>query len=205
MRALPPALAMAPRGKRTGGQKGRRGVKREPCVKLEKGSMTPQKVKQEMVEDTPEAQESKAKMAEQRSKGATAFQKLYVKANWAKRLVFRGSKSKTSSGLRKRDLMMNARGRVVSKKVSAKSKRLYRQNHLDLWTQVTKEVREERGFTGFVMQKKFGTQAQRRIYLEIHNRWLDAIAARVVSTMQGRPEIVERIMKFSQEAEDEEK
>lgn len=177
-------------------------IKREVKFELEDGyTLTPRKgirVKKEPGENTTPPKTPTRGNETSRRRGNVAFQKYYTKANWAKRLVWRGVKSRTSTGLRKRDLICNARGRIVSKKISAKSKRLYRQNNLDLWTQAAKEVREERGFRGFVMQKKFGTSSQRRFYLEIRNRWLDAIAERVVGAVSGQPEMVERIRQLAQ-------
>merc|ERR1712018_73787 len=53
----------------------------------------------------------------------------------SKSQVFRGTKTKTkSSGQTKNDLMKNKRGKIVSKKLHAKGKRVYKKNGLAKWT-----------------------------------------------------------------------
>merc|ERR1711904_403618 len=48
-----------------------------------------------------------------------------AKGKFAKALVFRGTKAKTSSGLTKGDLIKNAQGKIVSKKQSAAGKKRF--------------------------------------------------------------------------------
>merc|ERR1719388_595767 len=48
-----------------------------------------------------------------------------AKGKYKKALVFRGSKEKTSGGLKKSDLIKNANGKIVSKKASAVAKKRF--------------------------------------------------------------------------------
>merc|ERR1711924_362536 len=48
-----------------------------------------------------------------------------AKGKLAKMVVFRGTKSKTGSGLKKSDLMKNKSGKIVSRKQSANGKKAY--------------------------------------------------------------------------------
>lgn len=70
----------------------------------------------------------------------------------AKARVFRGSKAKTSGGLKKADLVKNKRGKVVSKKATAAGKKAYK--NISKWTQAVQRARKELGIKGFVAVKK---------------------------------------------------
>jgi hypothetical protein len=72
----------------------------------------------------------------------------------SKRQVWNGTKVKTTGGLKKSDYMMNKRGRVVSKKMSAASKKRYHKNGLSKWVKATQRARKELGLKGFVAIKK---------------------------------------------------
>merc|ERR1711904_324496 len=65
----------------------------------------------------------------------------------AKSMVLRGSKEKTTGGLTAKDLIKNKYGRIVSKKVSAKSKK-------SPWIQAVTNARNALKVKGFVAVKK---------------------------------------------------
>eukprot|EP00928_Gymnodinium_smaydae_P091365 TRINITY_DN75083_c0_g1_i1.p2 TRINITY_DN75083_c0_g1~~TRINITY_DN75083_c0_g1_i1.p2 ORF type:complete len:118 (+),score=33.75 TRINITY_DN75083_c0_g1_i1:56-409(+) len=68
----------------------------------------------------------------------------------AKALVLRGSKEKTSGGLRKDELMRNARGKVVSKKSSAVHRKLYVGSKFENWVGAVRKARKALSVSGFV-------------------------------------------------------
>merc|ERR1719428_2075272 len=63
-------------------------------------------------------------------------------------LVYRGVWKKTRGGLTRDHLIRNKRGRIVSKRVQAQSKRKYK--HLEPWTKAKSEACKMLGITGFV-------------------------------------------------------
>jgi len=79
----------------------------------------------------------------------------------------RGTKEKTkSSGYTKKDLMMNKRGKVVSKKAHSAGVRRYKNNGLSKWTTACMKARKSLGIVGFKAVKK-GTayyKEARKIY-----------------------------------------
>merc|ERR1719226_253321 len=66
--------------------------------------------------------------------------------------VLKGSKEKTSGGLKKSDLMKNKAGKVVSKKSSAAGKKAY--GAIKGWTAAVQKARKQLGVKGFVAIKK---------------------------------------------------
>merc|ERR1712005_5362 len=74
-----------------------------------------------------------------------------AKGRFAKVLVFRGSKAKTSGGLTSSDLIKNARGKIVSKKASQRAKK---NNYIKGWTTAVQKARKALGLKGFVAIKK---------------------------------------------------
>ena len=70
------------------------------------------------------------------------------------RRVWSGTCDKTKGGLRKSDLMMNKRGKVVSKKMNKNASKRYKSNGLQKWTNACQKARAELGLTGFVACKK---------------------------------------------------
>ena len=70
----------------------------------------------------------------------------------ARSAVFRGTKEKTYTGLKKSDLMKNKQGRIVSKKASANGKKLYA--NIKGWTQAVQKARKALGVQGFKAVKK---------------------------------------------------
>merc|ERR1719333_1498439 len=75
-----------------------------------------------------------------------AMKKKFV-SKMAKALVFRGSKEKTSTGLKASDLTKNKYGKIVSKKGSARAKK-------SPWNQAVAKARKALKLTGFVAIKK---------------------------------------------------
>merc|ERR1719415_485659 len=72
-----------------------------------------------------------------------------AKGKRAKSSVFRGTKAKTSGGLKKSDLTRNKNGKVVSKKASAAGKKLYQKNGLARWTKAVQQAKKSLGIKGF--------------------------------------------------------
>eukprot|EP00931_Biecheleriopsis_adriatica_P017854 TRINITY_DN12662_c0_g1_i1.p1 TRINITY_DN12662_c0_g1~~TRINITY_DN12662_c0_g1_i1.p1 ORF type:complete len:224 (-),score=69.92 TRINITY_DN12662_c0_g1_i1:100-771(-) len=116
----------------------------------------------------PLSEEQRKKMIARRKKRSSiAFVKDWRKG-YAYRLVFNGKKKRTSGNLKKRDLMRNKRGRIVSKRRHAFGTRMWKANGLDRWVEGVMTSREELGIKGFVCPKKnAGTEEQRQLYTKI--------------------------------------
>mmetsp|Transcript_25837 Transcript_25837/g.41391 ORF Transcript_25837/g.41391 Transcript_25837/m.41391 type:complete len:143 (-) Transcript_25837:169-597(-) len=70
-------------------------------------------------------------------------------------VVFRGTKLKTSGGLKRADLIKSKTGKVVSRKASAAGKKAYASiNSIKGWTDAVQKARRELGVKGFVAIKK---------------------------------------------------
>merc|ERR1712192_194242 len=65
-----------------------------------------------------------------------------AKGKRAKSSVFRGTKAKTSGGLKKSDLTKNRNGKVVSKKASEAGKKNYKKNGLAKFTKAVQAARK---------------------------------------------------------------
>merc|ERR550537_841897 len=70
----------------------------------------------------------------------------------AKASVWNGGKEKTSSGLKKSDLMKSKTGKLVSKKAHAAGKKAFK--NIKGWTAAFVKARKELGVKGFVAVKK---------------------------------------------------
>merc|ERR1719169_87204 len=70
-----------------------------------------------------------------------------AKGKRGKSSVFRGSKAKTSGGLKKTDLIKNKSGKVVSKKSSAHGKKAYK--HISAWIKAVQKARKALNIKGF--------------------------------------------------------
>merc|ERR1711869_52904 len=75
-----------------------------------------------------------------------------AKGKRAKASVWLGGKEKTSSGLKKSDLMKSKTGKVVTKKQHAAGKKAYK--NIKGWTEAVQKARKELGVKGFVPVKK---------------------------------------------------
>merc|ERR1739842_26299 len=73
-----------------------------------------------------------------------------AKGKFSRALVFRGSKTKTQSGLTKDKLMRNRAGKIVSKAASAHSKKRFITSGLKKWADAVKAARKELKCKGFV-------------------------------------------------------
>jgi hypothetical protein len=72
-----------------------------------------------------------------------------AKGKRAKSSVFRGTKVKTSGGLKKTDLKKNKRGKVVSIKSSAAAKKRYAKGKASKWSAAVKAARTALKTKGF--------------------------------------------------------
>merc|ERR1711907_443518 len=75
-----------------------------------------------------------------------------AKGKFARSVVFRGTKSKTYTGLTKSDLIKNKRGKIVTKKSMAAGKKNYA--NIKGWTVACQKARKALGVKGFVAIKK---------------------------------------------------
>merc|ERR1711920_292339 len=75
-----------------------------------------------------------------------------AKGKRAKSAVFKGSKEKTSTGLKKSDLQKSKSGKIVSKKRSAAGKKAYAR--IKGWTVAVIAAKKALGLTGFIAVKK---------------------------------------------------
>merc|ERR1719499_2078930 len=69
-----------------------------------------------------------------------------ARGRMAKSLVFRGSKEKTSGGLKKDSLIKNKYGKIVSKKASLRAKK---NASIKKWGLAVQKARKEMKITGF--------------------------------------------------------
>merc|ERR1712133_12187 len=92
-----------------------------------------------------------------------------AKGKRAKSSVFRGTKEKTVSGLKKSDLTRNKVGKVVSKKQSAQGKKNYQRNGLAKWTKAVVAARKSMGIkgwqNGWKVRQRAGAVEKSPVYL----------------------------------------
>merc|ERR1711973_1042282 len=72
-----------------------------------------------------------------------------AKGKRARVVVFKGTKVKTATGLKKEDLV-NKSGKIVSKKQSARGKKIYHSNGIAEFVQAVQAARKALGFDRFV-------------------------------------------------------
>merc|ERR1719168_565397 len=72
-----------------------------------------------------------------------------AKGKRGKSSVFRGTKEKTSGGLKKSDLMRSKSGKIVSKKASENGKKTYKKNGLGKWIAAVQKARKDLKIKGF--------------------------------------------------------
>lgn len=72
-----------------------------------------------------------------------------AKGKLAKSLVFRGTKARTSGGLKSGDLMRTEGGRIVSKKAHQHGLKVYKANGLGKWTKAVMAARKSLNIKGF--------------------------------------------------------
>jgi len=90
----------------------------------------------------------KAKKASGMKKRAKRVSKV-AKGKLRKLVVFRGNKEKTSGGLKKSDLIKNRRGRIVSRKMSARATKSKGFNKISKWGAAVKKARDALKIKGF--------------------------------------------------------
>merc|ERR550519_3122438 len=89
----------------------------------------------------------KAKKAKSGMKKRRAMKVSIIgKGKLAKAMVFRGSKVRTSGGLKKGDLIKNKNGKIVSRKMSQRAKK---NGHISKWTAACVKARKALGIKGF--------------------------------------------------------
>merc|ERR1719251_871003 len=71
-----------------------------------------------------------------------------ARGRFAKTMVLKGRRERTSGGLKRDDLMLNKRGKAVSKKASAHGKRAFR--HVEPWLDCIMAARKALHIHGFV-------------------------------------------------------
>ena len=71
-----------------------------------------------------------------------------AKGRFAKAMVLKGSKAKTSGGLKKAQLFKNKRGKIVSKKASAAGKKSF--SNIKGWFTAVQQAKKALGVSGFV-------------------------------------------------------
>merc|ERR1711881_294080 len=94
------------------------------------------------------AKKKKKKAAKKKKKKAKKVSKI-AKGKMKKVMVFKGKKEKTTGGLKKSDLIKGYKGKIVSKKASAASKK-----KLGGWLAAVAKARKALGTKGFVAIKK---------------------------------------------------
>merc|ERR1712194_916062 len=90
----------------------------------------------------------KAAMKTGMGMGMKKKKSIIAKGVQAKSQVLKGTKVKTSGGLKKDNLMKNKRGKVVSKKMHAAGKKRY--GGIKKWTECVNKARSALGLKGFV-------------------------------------------------------
>merc|ERR1712086_707055 len=69
----------------------------------------------------------------------------------AKAMVLRGSKARTSGGLKKENLKKNKGGKTVSKAMSDRAKKAYAGSPLQKWGKAVQQAKKELNLKGFVI------------------------------------------------------
>merc|ERR1712186_140354 len=97
---------------------------------------------------TPFKMAMKMKMASMKAMKSMKMT-IIAKGKRAKSSVFKGTKVKTVSGLKKSDLVKAKSGKVVSKKQSAAGKKAYKR--IAAWTSAVAKARKALGIKGFAV------------------------------------------------------
>ena len=97
---------------------------------------------------------AKAMKAMRAAKAMKAMKRVskFAKGRFAKSVVFRGTKTATTGGLTKANLMKNKNGKIVSKKANANGKKAYAR--IKGWTVAVQKARKVLGVKGFCAVKK---------------------------------------------------
>merc|ERR1719479_813476 len=73
-----------------------------------------------------------------------------AKGKRARATVFRGTKEKTQTGLTKTMLVKNKMGKIVSKKASARAKKMFATSGAKKWIEAVRAARKALSIKGFV-------------------------------------------------------
>jgi len=91
------------------------------------------------------------------------------------RAVWEGALTQTPGRVRKGDLKINARGRVVPKRRSAHSSKVCKLNgwadNWRKWCHAAAAVRQEQGITGFAKLNKADKSPDNSLYVKVLERW----------------------------------
>eukprot|EP00927_Polykrikos_kofoidii_P023469 TRINITY_DN21620_c0_g1_i1.p1 TRINITY_DN21620_c0_g1~~TRINITY_DN21620_c0_g1_i1.p1 ORF type:complete len:374 (+),score=55.69 TRINITY_DN21620_c0_g1_i1:90-1211(+) len=131
------------------------------------------------------------KLLAKRRKSNIAWQMLYKRRGWAKRLVWFGKKKRTAGGLTKKNLMKNRNGRVVSKLQHRIGKIRYVENGLNVWCSSMLSAREKLGVKGFVKVKRRGNRQEAALFQSTIDEYTQSLMARLQAQRQkaGLPPI----------------
>merc|ERR1712173_431787 len=102
---------------------------------------------------TPRASKRRRAARKSSKKAKRSARKPRIKYGSMRR-VWSGTADKTKGGLVKKDLCMNKRGKVVSKKQLSAAKKNFKGSALSKWVVATQKARKELGLVGFVACKK---------------------------------------------------
>merc|ERR1711875_53742 len=90
----------------------------------------------------------KAKKSTMKKKKAMKVSKI-ARGKRAKSSVFRGTKEKTSGGLKKSDLCKSKTGKIVSKKASEAAKKRFKKTGLGKFAEAVSKARKQLNIKGF--------------------------------------------------------
>eukprot|EP00440_Ansanella_granifera_P010932 gb/GFBE01011855.1/.p1 GENE.gb/GFBE01011855.1/~~gb/GFBE01011855.1/.p1 ORF type:complete len:251 (+),score=66.92 gb/GFBE01011855.1/:1-753(+) len=172
-------MALAPKRKGPGRPRSQSKTAKKPAaVERKKGKRV---MKRAMKQKEPiqltleEALARAAKLKTHRKKHSTIAFVRDWRPGYAYKLVFEGRKKRTSGNLKKKDLMKNKGGRVVSRKRHAFGKRMFKANNIGAWLQAVKETKQEMGISGFCKMKRNnsnGTDLEKALYKSVSEKWL---------------------------------
>merc|ERR1711979_59021 len=75
---------------------------------------------------------------------------MIAKGKLAKAMVLRGSKEKTSGGLKKENLKKNKDGRIVSKAASDRARKAYAGSAIQKWNKAVQAAKKSLNLTGMI-------------------------------------------------------
>jgi hypothetical protein len=123
----------------------------------------------------PVRKDAKNPVKKKKQDSSSARQSDYSSRAKMLRAVWNGAKVRTLGRLKKEDLMLNRRGRVVSKRASAHSSQLCRKNgwasHWATWIRSVQAARKEQGVSGFVKLKKNGNSKESSLHRRSVELW----------------------------------
>ena len=144
--------AKVPRAaKRAARRATRKAARKAKTPKAPKRRRTSRKVVRKA--KTPRASKRRRSARKSSKKAKRAARKPRIKYGSFRR-VWSGTADRSNGGLTKKDLCLNKRGKVVSKKALANGKKKFKNSALSKWVVATQKARKELGLVGFVACKK---------------------------------------------------